>query len=134
LGFRTNVFDQREDIFKTWEVTSIETHIGDFFQLIDSLEFTENTYAVIVTPQHEFDEKILLKCAPLPHAYLGMIGSRRKVAEIRKNALDSGLLTDRQLDDVDMPIGIPFAAETPDEIAISIVAKMIDVKNTRKKF
>jgi len=62
-----------------------------------------------------------------------MIGSKRKVAEIRKNALENHNIAKSQLDKVDMPIGFPFAAETPAEIAISIIAKMIDVKNTLKK-
>jgi len=62
-----------------------------------------------------------------------MIGSKRKVAEIRKNTLENKKISEDRLNKVDMPIGIPFAAETPAEIAISIVAKMIDVKNTRKK-
>jgi xanthine dehydrogenase accessory factor len=62
-----------------------------------------------------------------------MIGSKRKVAEARKRFLAEGLLTEAELDAVDMPIGLPFAAETPEEIAISILAKLIDVKNTIRK-
>jgi xanthine dehydrogenase accessory factor len=63
-------------------------------------------------------------------AYLGMIGSKRKVAEARSRLLSEKALSEEQLDFVDMPIGIPFHAETPAEIAVSIVAKLIDVKNT----
>jgi len=133
LGFRPFVFDQREGIFDQWDMPAIKTQTGDYLQLVDSLAFDKNTYIVIVTHQHEFDEKLLLKCAPLEFAYLGMIGSKRKVSEIRKNALENNMLSANQLAKVDMPVGIPFAAETPAEIAISIVAKMIDVKNTLKK-
>jgi xanthine dehydrogenase accessory factor len=74
-----------------------------------------------------------MACVKREYAYLGMIGSKRKVAEIRKNALENPDITGSLMDKVDMPIGIPFAAETPAEIAISIIAKMIDVKNTLKK-
>jgi len=133
LGFRPFVFDQRVGIFESWNIPEIETQTGDFLQIISSLTFDKNTYVVIVTHQHEFDEKVMLACAPREYAYLGMIGSKRKVGEIRKNALENNLLSAELLDKVDMPIGIPFAAETPAEIAISIVAKMIDVKNTLKK-
>ena len=133
LGFRPYVFDQREGIFEAWSIPEVETRNGDFLQIIDSLTFDANTYVAIVTHKHEFDEKVLLACAPLEYAYLGMIGSRRKVGEIRKNALENNRLSAEQLDKVDMPIGIPFAAETPAEIAISIIDKMIDVKNTLKK-
>jgi len=133
LGFRPFVFDQREGIFELWNIPGVETRTGDYLQIIDSLTFDKNTYIVIVTHQHESDEKVLLACAPLENAYLGMIGSKRKVSEIRKNALENKILSAELLAKIDMPIGIPFAAETPAEIAISIVAKMIDVKNTLKK-
>jgi xanthine dehydrogenase accessory factor len=130
LGFRPFVFDQREGIFESWNMPEVETRTGDYLQIIRSLIFDTNTYIVIVTHQHEFDEKVLLASALQEHAYIGMIGSKRKVAEIRKKALENNTLSAEQLACVDMPIGLPFAAETPAEIAISIVAKMIDVKNT----
>jgi xanthine dehydrogenase accessory factor len=133
LGFRPFVFDQREGIFDGWNLPGVETRNGEFIQIIDSLTFDTNTYIAIVTHKHDFDETVLLACLPHEHAYLGMIGSKRKVAEIRKNALENHNVTEAQLSKVDMPIGIPFAAETPAEIAISIVAKMIDVKNTLNK-
>ena len=133
LGFRPFVFDQREGIFENWNIPGVETSVGDFLQMIDPLTFDKNTYIVVVTHQHEFDEKVLMACAPREYAYLGMIGSKRKVAEIRNQALGQKLLSAEILSKIDMPIGIPFAAETPAEIAISIIAKMIDVKNTLKK-
>ena len=133
LGFRPFVFDQREGIFEDWNLPGVETRNGDFLQIIDSLTFDNNTYIAIVTHKHDFDETVLLACLPCEFAYLGMIGSKRKVAEIRKNVLENRKISEDQLSRVDMPIGIPFAAETPAEIAISIVAKMIDVKNTLKK-
>lgn len=133
LGFRPFVFDQREGIFDEWDMPGVETRNGDFIQIIDSLAFESNTYIVVVTHKHDFDETVLLSCIRREYAYLGMIGSKRKVAEIRKNALENHNIPEEQLNKVDMPIGIPFAAETPAEIAISIVAKMIDVKNTLRK-
>ena len=133
LGFRPTVFDQRDGIFDSWDLPGIETRIGNYLQIIESLTFDRNSYIVIVTPKHEFDETILLACASLEYAYLGMIGSKRKVAEIRNKALENKVLTAEILSKIDMPIGLPFAAETPAEIAISILAKMIDVKNTLKK-
>jgi xanthine dehydrogenase accessory factor len=133
LGFRPFVFDQREGIFEAWDLNGIETRTGDFLQIIDSLTFDNNTYIAIVTHKHDFDETVLLACLPREFAYLGMIGSKRKVAEIRINAMKNQSVSEAQLNRVDMPIGIAFAAETPAEIAISIVAKLIDVKNSLKK-
>lgn len=133
LGFRPFVFDQREGIFESWNIPDVETRTGDYLQIIDSLPFDDNTYIAIVTHKHDFDETVLLACLPHEFAYIGMIGSKRKVAEIRKNALENNNISEPQINRVDMPIGIPFAAETPAEIAISIIAKIIDVKNTLKK-
>jgi xanthine dehydrogenase accessory factor len=133
LGFKTTVFDQREGIFDTWDLPNVETFVGNYLQIIEKTIFDKNSYIVIVTPKHEFDETILLACAPREYAYLGMIGSKRKVAEIRNKALENNILTAEILSKIDMPIGLPFAAETPAEIAVSIAAKIIDVKNTLKK-
>lgn len=133
LGFYPVVIDPREGIFGDWNLPGVETHKGDYFEIAATLGFNTNTYIVIVTHQHESDEKLLHYCAAKEFAYLGMIGSRRKVAEISKRGIENGALTPELLARIDTPIGIPFAAVTPAEIAISIVAKMIDVKNTLKK-
>ena len=59
-----------------------------------------------------------------------MIGSTTKIALLKKRFVEEKILTKTQLDKIDMPIGIKFAAETPQEIAVSIIAKLIDVRNT----
>jgi xanthine dehydrogenase accessory factor len=133
LGFRIVFFDERPDIYKEFDVTGFECTTGNYLEAIEKAVFDEDTYIVITTPKHEFDEKILAAVGRKPHAYLGMIGSKRKVAEARKRFIAENILTDKELDAVDMPIGIPMAAETPEEIAISIIAKLIDVRNTIKK-
>ena len=133
LGFRPIVIDQRQGIFDSWNIEGVETINDDYMKTLGNIKFDKNSYIVIVTPQHEFDEKILFACAPLEYAYCGMIGSRRKVAVITKNALEQGVLTQEIIDKIDMPMGLPMAAETPAEIAISILAKLIDMKNSTKK-
>ena len=133
LGFRPLVIDQREELIRAWDVPKTEAKAGDYLRIIENLTFDRNTYIVIVTPQHEFDEKVMIACAPREYAYLGMIGSKRKVAEISKRANEFHSISAEILARIDMPIGIPFAAETPAEIAISIVARLIDVKNKLKK-
>jgi xanthine dehydrogenase accessory factor len=133
LGFRIFFFDDRPDIYREFHVEGAECITGDYFETIEKTEFDKDTYIVITTPKHIYDEQILGIVAKKDHAYLGMIGSKRKVAEARKKFLSEGTLTEEQLDEVDMPIGIPFAAETPEEIAISILAKLIDTRNTLRK-
>ncbi|MDZ4203616.1 MAG: XdhC family protein [Bacteroidales bacterium] len=129
LGFRVVFIDHRPEIFKEFESQYAHCIASDYIQALDQLKFTPRDFVVITTPKHEYDENLLEHLAKKHLAYLGMIGSKRKVAEARKRLLSEKALTEAQLDFVDMPIGIPFNAETPREIAISIVAKLIDVKN-----
>ena len=59
-----------------------------------------------------------------------MIGSKSKVATLRKNLISADILTESELEHIHMPIGIPFSAVTAEEIAISILAQLIDCKNS----
>ena len=130
LDFAVTLFDPREDIFVGKEFENCNCVNKDYFEAIDEALFDTNTYSVIVTPKHVFDEEVLARIARKPHAYVGMIGSTRKVDLLRKRFLAENLLTTEELDSIDMPIGIKLNAESPQEIAISILAKLIDKRNT----
>lgn len=130
LEFSITVFDTREGIYNDSAFEGCNCICNDYYKAIKETAFDENTFVVIVTPKHEFDEEILKRVVVKPHAYVGMIGSKRKVEVIRKNLLKEKILSQNEIEKINMPIGIPFAAETPNEIAISIVAKLIDVRNT----
>ena len=97
--------------------------------MLPTLPFDENTFVVILTYEHEIDRDILSYCINKPHAYLGMIGSQRKIEMTKKMFLDAGIATKKQLEKVNMPIGANILAETPEEIAISILAELIENKN-----
>jgi len=129
FDFSVSVFDPREGIFSDPVFRDCNCIGKDYFEAIEDAPFDENTYIVIVTPKHIYDEEILVKTARKPHAYLGMLGSSRKVEQARNRFLSENLLTAEEIDSVDMPIGIKFEAQTPNEIAISILAKLIDVRN-----
>jgi xanthine dehydrogenase accessory factor len=133
FGFRITLFDERETIFTEFDASAYSCIKEDYFTAIEKAEFTENTFSVIVTPKHEYDEKIVTLLARKPFAYLGMIGSKRKVVEVKKNLAEKHGFTENEISKLDMPIGIKFNAETPEEIAVSIMAKLIDVKNTLNK-
>lgn len=133
LGFRITLFDNRPEIFNEFDTSLYACVGGDYIENIKNTAFDNNTFVVIVTHKHIHDEDILVACAPKAHAYLGMIGSRRKVAEATTRFLENKLMTEDQIKEVDMPIGIPLKVETPEEIAISILAKLIDVRNSQKK-
>lgn len=131
VDFSITLVDPRDGIF-TEEMQQKYTCISsDYFEAIEKFPFDDFTYSVIVTPKHLFDEEILAKVALKKNAYVGMLGSSRKVALARKRFLEEKILTEEQLNGIDMPIGIKFNVQTPQEIAVSILAKLIDVRNTR---
>jgi len=129
LDFSVTIFDPREKIFNDKAFSEFNCINKDYFQSIEEACFDENTFSVIVTPKHNFDEDILARISKKPHAYIGMIGSTRKVDMLRKRFIEEHIMTESELDKIDMPIGIKLRAETPQEIAISIVAKLIDLRN-----
>jgi xanthine dehydrogenase accessory factor len=87
-----------------------------------------HTYVALVTRGHLPDAAALAACAASPAAYIGMIGSRRKVALVRERLLASGRARAGVLARVHAPIGLDIGAETAPEIAVSILAQMIAVR------
>ncbi len=83
---------------------------------------------MLVTRGHRHDAQALAACIHRRPAYLGMIGSRRKVALIRKQFIETGLATEAEFDRVYAPIGLEIGAITVPEIAVSIVAQLIAVR------
>ena len=130
LGFSITLIDPREGIFDDPSFSTFRCVNNDYFQAIEELIFDSSTYIVIVTPKHSFDEDILARVGKKSYSYIGMIGSSRKVELVKKRFLKERILSKKILDDIDMPIGLKFKAETPEEIAVSIAAKLIDVRNT----
>lgn len=133
LDFDITLLDFRPIAFTDHENQHYQFVEGDYFQNLEELEYDENTFTVIMTPSHDDDFKLLEQLGKKPMAYLGMIGSKRKVARVRDLFLSENKLTREQLDQVDMPMGLAMLAETPQEIAISILGKIIDVRNKRLK-
>ncbi|MDO5424521.1 MAG: XdhC family protein [Eubacteriales bacterium] len=90
------------------------------------------TYFVIVTRGHRYDLACLEQALKKEHAYVGMMGSRKRTALVREQLAEKGI--DRELlEQVHAPIGLSIGAETPEEIAVSILAEIIQVKNSRKR-
>ncbi|MCX6271900.1 MAG: XdhC family protein [Bacteroidetes bacterium] len=129
FGFTVTILDERPEIAEEPPVPFCRYIIGDFQTTLANLTFDDRTFAVITTSKHMTDEAVLTACLRKPFAYLGMIGSRSKVEEFRRKLTEAGFSND-ELNRVNMPIGLPFRAETPQEIAISILAKLIDFKNS----
>lgn len=133
LDFEITVIDSREDIFNDWGFTGFRKVTGDYPKMLPTLPFDNNTFIVIATLDHPTDNEVLAFCISRPHCYLGMIGSKKKVATMKENLLSQGIASEEELSRVDMPIGLDINAVTADEIAVSIVAKLILEKNKAAK-
>jgi len=124
--FRTVVLDDREE-FANWERFPEADEIKvltDFKQAFSGLEIDRDSYAVIVTRGHSHDKTVLEQALRSNAGYIGMIGSIRKRDAIYKVLSDEGF-TLEDFNRVNSPIGLSIGAETPEEIAVSIVAELI---------
>lgn len=130
FGFKVSFVDSRAEFAKKQEQLGFSVILGDFVEEGKKIISNDRTFFVVVTPQHSFDQEITAILAKKPFAYLGMIGSKRKIADAKQYFIENNLLTPAEIARIDMPIGIKFNAETPEEIAISILARLIDVKNS----
>lgn len=133
LDFDVTLIDERYEAFETEEFSGCTLIKEDHANAISRLEFDEHTFVVILTHNHAYDREILALTSKKTHQYIGMIGSGRKVAMAKKNLIASNILNEESANLIDMPIGIDIEAITPQEIAISILAKLIDVRNKINK-
>ena len=104
---------------------------GTMAREVARFPLAEDTYIALVTRGHSHDAAALAACIHRPAAYIGMIGSRRKVAALRREFLASGRATVAQWKRIFAPIGVEIGAVTVPEIAVSIVAQLIAVRCQR---
>lgn len=130
VDFEVVIIDDRKDYMEQVNIEGVNKMNLPFEQTLGLLPFNEETFITIMTYDHDTDRNILANCIKKPHAYLGMIGSVRKVEITKKMFREAGIATDEELNAVDMPMGIEIKSEGPEEIAISILAKLIETKHT----
>jgi len=127
LEFRIVVIDDRKDYASKERFPDADLIMTeDFENAFSQLPIDKHSYIVIVTRSHHGDERILNKALLTKARYIGMIGSKSKVKTIFNNLTAKGVKTDI-LEEVHAPIGLEINAETPEEIAISIIAEIIKV-------
>lgn len=131
LDFQITVVDDRPSFASSFRFAEADQVIcEDFAKAVEKLSFDMNTFVVIVTRGHDTDKECLGKVlkAPESPAYVGMIGSRKKVAAIM-NALQDEGISKEWLNTVHSPIGLDIGAQTPEEIAMSILTEIVMVKH-----
>jgi len=132
VGFRVHVVDDREKFANLERFpTAVEVVVDDIPAWIDRANLPAHAYAVIVTRGHTNDLEALRVLAPRELRYLGLIGSRAKVARIYE-ALVEAHMPAEALRRVHAPIGLDIGAVTPQEIAVSILAELIAVKHGKE--
>lgn len=129
LDFDVYIIDERKEYLDEVNIESVNKMNLEHNAALQSLPFDDDVFIVIVTYSHQIDRDILAYCMKKPFAYLGMIGSKRKIEVTKKMLIENKIGTVEDIKKIHMPIGIDIAAETPDEIAISILAEMIKSKN-----
>lgn len=129
IGFQTLVVDDRKEYAnekRFAHATGIAV-IEDFQDPYSGIETDEDTYVIIVTRGHMGDFEVLRETLKRKTGYIGMIGSKSKVAKTFEMLLAEGF-SQEELSKVHSPIGLKIGAETPEEIAISIAGEMIKVR------
>jgi xanthine dehydrogenase accessory factor len=130
LDFEVTVIDDRPEFANRLRFPEVEHIIvEDIEKAIRDTPKTADSYFVIVTRGHSQDAEALRACIGSDAAYIGMIGSARKIALMRKDFLDRGWATPSQLDRVHAPIGIDIQSKTVQEIAVSIAAELILIRS-----
>jgi xanthine dehydrogenase accessory factor len=128
VGFQVEVVDDRPEFADARKFPdAAKVHQFPFEGVLGKIPVDESSYLVIVTRGHIHDKTVLEQCLRTKARYIGMIGSRRKKAMIYERLLEEGF-TKSDLDRVHAPIGLDIGAETPEEIAVSIVAELIEVR------
>ena len=128
LSFEVVVLDDREKFANRERFPDADQVIAaDFGPALAGMKITRAHYIVIITRGHQYDEESLMEVADSPAAYIGMIGSRRRVQAVRDNLAGIGF-DPSKLDRVRAPIGLEIGAETPEEIGVSIIAEIISVR------
>jgi len=128
LGFNVFVIDDRAEIIEKFENNEVKVICKPHNEAINDLVFDANTFISIATHNHMYDKEIVANCAKQQCAYLGMLGSKNKISNIKNEFLKSNTLSQKEMDKIDWPMGVKIACNTPGEIAVSILAKLVDVR------
>jgi xanthine dehydrogenase accessory factor len=132
VNFRVIVLDDRDEFASVEKLTDADRVVvlDSYDDALSQFNFDEDSYLVIVTRGHLHDKTVLEQALKTRAGYIGMIGSRRKIALIYQNLLSDGF-SSGDLERVHAPIGLDIGGETPEEIAVSIIAQLIERRDKK---
>lgn len=127
-GFRVSVLDDREKYATRERFPEAATvHVKDFGTVAETLPLTPRSFVVVVTRGHRGDAAAIASCLRIKPRFLGLMGSRAKMVHVFADLVLRGYSSE-DLARVETPVGVEIGAETPEEIAVSIVARIIAVR------
>ncbi len=133
LGFEVTVWDDRPEYANTTNLPDADKVLsGDLDESLGNIAADRDTYIVMVTRGHKKDADVLRKFIGSDAGYIGMIGSRKKIVLVRESFLKNGWATAEQWDKIHTPIGLEIGSITVQEIALSIAAQLVKVRNQLK--
>jgi len=125
LGYRVAVNDDRAELASPENIPEADIYLpGDIEELLAQVHIHGNTYITVLTRNVLLDRQILPRLAETPTPYIGVIGSRRRWQETKKLLLSDGL-SEIDIQRFHSPLGLELNAESPEEIAVSIMAEII---------
>jgi len=134
VGFRVTVIDERKEFANQERFPEADQIITEkMSKALNYAKITSSNYAVIVSKGHLQDEEILASVIRSSAAYIGMIGSRKKNTTVFQRLVERGI-SKEELNKVHAPIGIDIKAQTPEEIAVSIIAEIIQARRGKNNF
>ena len=129
LNFEVTVIDDRVEYANSGNLPDADWIIvDDIGTALKNMSITSDSYIVIVTRGHRHDSDALRNCISRPAPYIGMIGSKRRIKACFIRFRDEDGISEELLNKVHAPIGLDIGSETPEEIALSIIAEMIKVR------
>jgi xanthine dehydrogenase accessory factor len=132
-GFRVVAVDDRPAYANKERFPDAEEcHVEDPADMVAHLNLNSASFAVIACRGHLEDQRVLKEVLQTSAGYVGMIGSRKKTKTVFANLVKEGV-AEQSLQRIHSPIGLPIAAETPEDIAISNMAEITDVRRQGKK-
>ncbi len=133
VGFRIVVVDDRSAFANRERFPMAnDAQVLELDTAFEHLAIDDLSYIVAVTRGHQYDEIVIRQAVSTNAAYIGMIGSRRKIALMWKKLEEEGIPGGR-LEEIHAPIGLDIGADTPEEIAVSVVSELIQVRRSRGK-
>ena len=132
VGFEIVVLDDRKEFANTSRFSDADDVRvpASFEQAFEGLEIHADSYFVILTRGHLHDKTVLQQALKTPAGYIGMIGSRKKRDAIYRTLENEGFSAE-DFEKVHCPIGLSIGAQTPEEIAVSIVAELIHARSVK---